>query len=195
MAFGSARRTYSRKPERADARAPAGSGSRSGRSSSARTPRCMSAPRTVPRATPRMPSDGLSTTGADDDAQVVEHRRQPVGEEALAHDEHLAERERRREDDRGHAHDPEELGVLGPLLLVEAGRDESRPSTARSRRAPRRSTIIRSTRHGQDRAREVLRWRRRPRCAGARRPARTRTRGQRRRGCSSASSGRTSAAL
>ena len=98
---------------------------------------------------------GAEHDRAEDDAGVVEDRREPVGQEALADDEHLAEREGRREDDRGHAHDPEQLGVLGSLLRVEPRRHDVDGLRGEDEQDPDRDDHHRD-RRGQDRAGEIL---------------------------------------
>ena len=114
MAFGIDRRTYSRKP--CDRRAKDGRYRKSVRTiSSTRTPRCISAPMTVPIAAPRIPSFGPRTTVPSTIPVLYRTRRQAVGQEPLADDEHLADREGGGEDDRRDAHDAKELGVLRAL--------------------------------------------------------------------------------
>ena len=58
------------------------------------------------------------------DAEVVEDRREAIAQEALAGDEHLAERERGGEDEGGDEHDPEELDVQRTLDRIEARDDQ-----------------------------------------------------------------------
>ena len=78
--------------------------------------------------------------GADDDAGVVEQRRQAVSDESSLGQQHVADAQRGGEDDRRDQHHPEQGGV--ELLLLrgvgEAEGDEWPSSAARTRRAPPR---------------------------------------------------------
>ena len=60
----------------------------------------------------------------DDDPGAVEDRRQGVPEVAQIGEQDLAERQRRREEDLRHQHDPEEVEVERPLRAGEARCDD-----------------------------------------------------------------------
>ena len=64
--------------------------------------------------------------GPGDDAPVVQDRREGVEEEPPLGDEHLAQGDRGREQDRREQHDPEQLDVQRLLLRVEAWDDQGR---------------------------------------------------------------------
>ena len=62
--------------------------------------------------------------GAGDDADVVEDRREGVVDEVPLRDQHLAEGDRRREQDRRQQHQPEQVEVAGLVLGIEARGDD-----------------------------------------------------------------------
>ena len=94
--------------------------------------------------------------GSDDDPAVVEQGSQPVGEEAAFGDEDLAEHERRREDERGEAHHPEQPDVERLLLRVEAGCDHGQRLRGEDEQDPRHDPHHDDC-EGQDRGAEATR--------------------------------------
>ena len=67
------------------------------------------------------------------DPGVVQERRRPVSHQPVLGDEDLAQHDRGGEDDRGHAHQPEQVDVELALVALEAGGDERRRTAARTR--------------------------------------------------------------
>ena len=130
MARGNARRTYSRNS--AVRSASAGRYRKSVRwTPTTRMPRWSSEPTSVPMATPSMPMRRTQQQRAQHDAQVVQQGSEAVGQEPLAGDEQLAQRERDREHERGEAHLAEQARVQLALLGVEAGRHPAPRSRVR----------------------------------------------------------------
>ena len=93
---------------------------------------------------------------AERETRVVEDRRKAVVQEAAIGNEHLAEHQRRREDDRRHRHDPEQLDVELPLRGPEPARHD-RDRQRREDEQEHRHDPHREDRQGQDRLAERLR--------------------------------------
>ena len=79
---------------------------------------------TAPTAAARMPIDSWSRSVPAGDPDVVQDRREGVGQEPPLGDEDLAQRDRGREQDRGEEHQPEQVEVARLLGRVEARGDD-----------------------------------------------------------------------